>query len=244
MMVVFSAIVFLGAALLWAQNARDQIEDAPDLPRVLLIGDSIRGGYMNEVRELLKGKANVHWPPVNCGGTWESLSKTKGKGHIDEWLGDGDWDVIHFNWGLWDINRWIDGKRNMQGAIVATEEEYAERLEELVERMEKTGATLIWASTTYVQGGWGRHAGDEYRYNEVAEEIMDKHGILINDLHALSASFPLYGEADAEQGEKEMWRSEGNVHFSEAGSQKLAEQVAYAIKMVLEQDPSIFVRSL
>jgi hypothetical protein len=26
-----------------------------------------------------------------------------GVANIDKWLGDRKWDVIHFNWGLWDI---------------------------------------------------------------------------------------------------------------------------------------------
>ena len=36
------------------------LQDVPGLPRVTLIGDSISIGYTLPVRELLKGKANVH----------------------------------------------------------------------------------------------------------------------------------------------------------------------------------------
>ena len=108
------------------------IIDVPGLPRVLLIGDSISLGYTLDVRELLSGKANVHRPPANCGST------AMGVQNLDAWLGDGKWDVIHFNWGLWDINRRVNGKRNVDGEIGATEQEYAERLEELVVRLKKT----------------------------------------------------------------------------------------------------------
>ena len=73
------------------------VEDVAGLPRVLLIGDSISIGYTVPVRELLKGKANVHRPLTNCGPT------TNGLAGIDKWLGDGKWDVIHFNWGLHDL---------------------------------------------------------------------------------------------------------------------------------------------
>jgi hypothetical protein len=66
------------------------------LPRVLLIGDSISMGYTLDVRELLKGKANVHRIPTNGGPT------TNGLKNIKAWLGDSKWDVIHFNWGLHD----------------------------------------------------------------------------------------------------------------------------------------------
>jgi hypothetical protein len=229
MMTASSATVLLGTVWLWAQNAHDQTADVPGLPRVLLIGDSIRGGYMEPARNLLKGKANVRWPSANCGGTSQGIS------NIDEWLGDGDWDVIHFNWGLWDINRRVNGKRDNSGPIALSQEQYEENLEILVNRMKETKATLIWASTTFVQGGWGRRVGDEIRYNQIAEEVMDRRGVLINDLHGLSATFPMYGEA--KEGEPEMFKSKGNVHFSKEGYQRLAEQVAQAIEKTLVGEP-------
>lgn len=73
------------------------IEDVAGLPRVLLIGDSISIGYTLHVRELLKGKANVHRIPANGGPT------TNGVTHLKTWLGDSKWDVIHFNFGLHDL---------------------------------------------------------------------------------------------------------------------------------------------
>ena len=67
--------------------------DVAGLPRVLIIGDSISIGYQPALREALAGKANVHRPGTNCGPT------SRGVEQIEEWLGDGKWDVIHFNWG-------------------------------------------------------------------------------------------------------------------------------------------------
>lgn len=55
------------------------ITDTPGLPRVLLIGDSISMGYTLPVRDLLKGRANVHRIPEN--GTppaWASRSSMRG----------------------------------------------------------------------------------------------------------------------------------------------------------------------
>lgn len=74
-----------------------KIEDTPGLPRVLLIGDSISIGYTLPVRDLLKGKANVHRIPTNGGPT------TNGLKNLTAWLGVSKWDVIHFNWGLHDL---------------------------------------------------------------------------------------------------------------------------------------------
>ena len=111
------------------------IEDQPGLPRVLLVGDSISVGYTLPVRELLKGRANVHRIPTNGGST------TKGLANVDQWLGDKKWDVIHFNWGIHDL-RIQDGK-----ALVGPEA-YEKNLRAIVAKLKATGAKLIWASTT------------------------------------------------------------------------------------------------
>ena len=47
------------------RGAFAKVNDKPDLPRVLLIGDSISIGYTVPVRTLLQGKANVHRAPTN-----------------------------------------------------------------------------------------------------------------------------------------------------------------------------------
>jgi hypothetical protein len=67
------------------------------LSNVLILGDSISIGYTRQVREGLKGKANVIRPNANCGDTRHGLAQ------IETWLGDGKWQVIHFNWGLHDL---------------------------------------------------------------------------------------------------------------------------------------------
>ena len=82
-----------------------KVEDDPNLPRVLLIGDSISIGYTAPVREFLKGKANVHRIPTNGGPT------TNGLANLDKWLGTSKWDVIHFNWGLHDLKYLPDGSQ-------------------------------------------------------------------------------------------------------------------------------------
>lgn len=71
-------------------------EGDPKLPNVLLMGDSISIGYTVPVRKRLQGKANVYRPPTNCRYSGFGLE------HVKSWLGDRKWDVIHFNWGIWD----------------------------------------------------------------------------------------------------------------------------------------------
>jgi hypothetical protein len=65
----------------------DEVVDDPALPRVLLIGDSISIGYTTDTREMLKGKANVHRPPLNC------MYSSYVAANIKDWLGEEKWDV-------------------------------------------------------------------------------------------------------------------------------------------------------
>jgi len=187
-------------------------EDDPNLPRVLLIGDSISMGYTIPVRELLAGKANVHRVPENGGPTINGLEK------MDAWLAEGNWDLVHFNFGLHDLKIMEDG--TFQVPI----EQYQNSLRVLVDRMGATGATLVWCSTTPVPedvGGPARTPEDVLAYNEVAKRIMDERGIAIDDLYA----FALPRLAEIQQ--------PANVHFTEEGYEVLARQVAASIEAAL-----------
>ena len=194
------------------------ITDAPNLPRVLLIGDSISMDYTLPVRELLKGKANLHRVPTNGGSTNDGITK------IDSWLGTGKWDVIHFNWGLHDLKHFKDGKMDLAAPQVSTPDEYEKNLRELVERMKVTGAKLIWATTTPVpEGSDGRVPGDDVKYNAVAARVMKDMGVPTDDLHA--ACVPKLQE----------WQRPKNVHFTTEGSAGLAARVAAEIQSALKK---------
>ena len=196
-----------------------EIVETPGLPRVLLLGDSISIGYTLEVREALKGKANVHRPASNCGPT------TTGLANIDSWLGDRKWDVIHFNFGLHDLKYTMKGSAglvdvNKEGASQQVPiEKYQKNLETLVTRLKKTGAQLIWCSTTPVpEGAKGRYPSDPPKYNLAAKEVMDRLDVKTNDLF----SFALARLPDIQL--------KANVHFSKAGSKVLAKEVASKIQ--------------
>jgi lysophospholipase L1-like esterase len=196
------------------------IEDTAGLPRVLLIGDSISIGYTLAVREELKGIANVHRPATNCGPT------TRGVAEIDKWLGDGKWDLIHFNFGLHDLKFVDDQGKNAppdKGHVQVSAEDYQKNLESLVARMKKTGAKLIFATTTPVpEGAQARIKGDEKKYNEIAVAVMKKNGVAIDDLHAFA--LPQLAEIQLP----------ANVHFKPEGSKVLAKQVAAEVLKVLK----------
>ena len=188
----------------------NEVQDQPGLPRVLLIGDSISGGYGPVVRERLKGKANVHSvhrQKIN-GDTNNGLEE------IDSWLNRGPWDIIHFNWGLWDLKVQEDGRN------VVPIEQYGQNLRTLVKRLKQTRALLIFATSTPVPDlvlGPKRLAADVPVYNAVARKVMQEEQVFIDDLYAIALprlpkiQFP------------------NDVHFAPEGDELLGERVSNCI---------------
>ncbi len=188
------------------------IQDVAGLPRVLLIGDSISIGYTVATRKLLEGKANVHRIPTNGGPT------KNGVANIAKWLGDGKWDVIHFNWGIHDLKYMPDGKRQVEPA------DYEANLRKLIATLKATSAKLIWATTTPIPDGElnpPRKFGQVKEYNDIAAKVMAENGVAIDDLNAHIT--PHLAEM----------QNPRDVHYTAAGSQHLAEKVAGAITQAL-----------
>ncbi len=207
-------------------DAMTPITDTPGLPRVLLIGDSISIGYTLPVRELLKGKANVHRVLTNCGPT-KNVSK------VSDWLADkktgGEkWDVIHFNFGLHDLKH-SDDKGTLVPVTATSKrqvspEDYEKNLREIVSKLKATGAKLIFCTTTPVpEGARGRVPGDEVKYNEIALSVMKENNIAVDDLYAFA-----FAKLDKIQ-------KKADVHFSDAGSKELAGQVVSTIEAALKK---------
>ena len=164
-------------------------------------------------------------PKANSGPT------TRGLASLDDWLGDGKWDVIHFNWGLHDLKYLGPQGQNLADPQAAQSRqqvppaEYEKNLRELVARLKKTGATLIWCSTTPVPAGaQGRVPGDSAKYNAIAAKIMEEHQIAVDDLYSFAKP------------RLDKIQRKANVHFSPEGSQALAEQVAGSIREALQSE--------
>lgn len=235
--------VIFGAALLaevavqhsavkLADPAYVQIVDDPKLPRVLLIGDSVSLGYTLFLRRDLAGIANLHRPPVNCGSTKTALRD------LDKWLDGGKWDVIYFNWGLHDLSYEYDDHSNVNAKGVyahpgngghqqVSPGEYERNLHELIGRLRKTGATLIFATTTPVSADLHAYVkGSEIPYNNIAERVMREEGVAIDDLWAFT--LPQIGALQIP----------GNPHFSTHGYEVIAAHVAKTIEKALRMQGS------
>ena len=193
----------------------DNPVDDPTLPRVLIIGDSISIGYTPRVRKLLKGKANVHRPKTNC--RWSAF----GDENIFQWIGDEKWDLIHFNFGLWDWYGWSQEKK-------ASPESYARSLEEIVKKLSSSGAQLVFALTTPPCAGPERKAKvfiSEQRaqaFNQRAKVVMNEYGVVINDLYSLIGN-----------NRSKYQRGKNDVHYNDEGRDLLASQVAQVIRVQL-----------
>jgi arylsulfatase A len=202
----------------------------PSLPNVLILGDSISIGYTLAVRQMLAGKANVFRPmsadgkrPANCNGT------TTGVQSIDSWLAGRHWDVIHFNWGLHDLKHvktagTAQNSSDPADPVQADVDTYAANLRTLVTKLEATGARLVFATTTPVQPGTTkplREPDAPVRYNAAAVAIMNNRAIRVNDL--FSFCMP----------QLESLQLPKDVHFTAAGSETLAVEVARVIEQEL-----------
>jgi len=185
-------------------TAWDFVQDVAGLPKVLLIGDSVSRGYTQAVRKALAGKANVHRAPENCGPTANGLKK------IDIWLGEEKWDGIHFNFGIHDRNTPLT--------------EYGARLEQLVQRMAKTGEKLVWASTTPIPDDAPKQqtAVSVVERNQLAAKIMEKYGVKTDDL--FEAITPQLATL----------QNPNDVHFNGAGYEFLGQTVATAVEAALK----------
>ena len=89
-----------------------------DKANIFLIGDSIRLGYCETVKESLSDKAEVFYIDENCRNSQYVITSLNG------WQGKFDHpekvDIVQFNCGHWDVAHWsgaqesLTGRRNMQ----------------------------------------------------------------------------------------------------------------------------------
>jgi lysophospholipase L1-like esterase len=190
---------------IWISHANET-----NLPRVLLIGDSITRDYYPEVEKQLAGKAFV-----------ARLSTSRFMGdpvllkEIELVLDETKFDVIHFNNGM---HGWQH-----------SEAEYRNSLPKVLRaiRAHAQGAMLIWATTTPLRDGKGTTYDSGIAYsneriaarNAIAAKIVTAQNIPIDDLNAAMRDHPEYHS--------------DNVHFNTQGIQIQAAQVSGEVEKLL-----------
>jgi hypothetical protein len=185
---------------IWITNA-----DKGDLPRVLLIGDSITRGYFGEVEKALEGKANCARLTTSrciCDPVF-----------FDELLmvlRQYRFSVIHFNNGLHGVGY--------------TPAQYRQGFAQLMKVLKEhgQGARLIWAATTPVRkrGALGELAETTETVrerNRIAADFATEAGLPTDNLFDIGISHPEYYADDG-------------VHFNAEGRTVQARQVSESIK--------------
>ena len=184
---------------IWISNAT-----GTKLPRVLLMGDSITVGYSSKVTDLLKDKASVSRLTTS-----KSIGDPALLAEVALVLDQCSFDVIHFNNGLhgWGYS----------------EQEYQKHFPELIATFRKHApkAKLIWTTITPMRKSndlavIAENTKRVLARNKIAEEIVTKEGIAVDDLYTLVKDQPDY------------WSKDG-VHFNAKGIAVQAEQVSKRI---------------
>lgn len=158
-------------------------------PRMLFLGDAIHSQMISVAAKELSGTVRIEFPRgVTPSNTGEALEQ------IDRLLGTGEWDLIYFNFGLGDLlhrdprTKEIRGmSRHVGGIRVTSHADYEKNLDAIVKRLKQTGARLVWAHTTPIinAGASGLfEPGSAAEYNKIAETVMSRHDVPINDVHA------------------------------------------------------------
>lgn len=208
--------VLSAAALVQGQEApKTAAAQTAALPKVVLLGDSVREHYAPFVAKLLEGRATVVTPKANGRDTGTLLK------NLDEWVVKEQPDVVHFNCGIHDTKR--DQKT---GKFNVPPEQYEANLREIVKRLRaETKAQVLFALSTPLidersKGYWKSRSYQLFNasvmeYNEIALRVMKELDIPVNDLPA----------ALGDAAESARLHDGGGIHFTPEGSQKLAAAV-------------------
>lgn len=179
----------------------------PDLPNVLLLGDSITRNYFPSVSKLLDKKANVYLMAVST-----SVGDPRLSHQIAEFaaMEKVHFQVVHFNNGM---HGWA-----------YTEEQYRDAFPSLLKDVRhiavKHGA-LIWATITPVKANASNGATNPRiaSRNQIALDFVHKAGIPVDDQNALMLKHQdLYQDS---------------VHFNTQGAELMGAQAAESIRLLL-----------
>lgn len=185
----------------WCEHAEKH-----DLPRVLLVGDSICHGYREKVQQRLQGKAYVDYVALSYAVDSEMYHTLVGA-----FMADSHYDVLHINHGLHGIHM--------------TAAEYRAGMEKLLQAAQKRSKIILATSTVVYEAEnkrlhavWTAKVGER---NAAVRELAEQYGVGVDDLYAASLAVPV------------SMRHEDGIHYEEDGYELLADAVANSLQSVL-----------
>ena len=193
------------------------------MKKVLLLGDSIRMGYDDFVKEELKECEVIYDKDDN--GRFSSYTIWMFNFLNNQY---GPFDVVHFNNGYWDMHN--EGPNKEREVPI---EDYIHNFKRLITFIKSTGAIPIFATTTPIYDTdkkEGEFEPIDYKndwvieYNEAALKLMKEENVIVNDLYSL-----LYDK------EKRHYKCSDSLHLTTEGYKKCALQVAKVIREVINK---------
>lgn len=195
------------------------------MKQIFLMGDSIRMGYGEKVRQLLSDRAAVHFPEENGRFTLNTLCFLPAWAQAMCGAAPEDIDLVHWNCGLWDVCHFEGDPLPLVPPDV-----YENALRRIIARIGTVfpNAGIVFALTTgvdekrtkYQRGVPMRTQAEIDAYNRIAARVMEGEGIPLDPLDEISGRIPDEYRAD--------W-----VHFTPAGYEILARRVALSVRRAL-----------
>ncbi|MBC7416621.1 MAG: SGNH/GDSL hydrolase family protein [Pedobacter sp.] len=186
--------------------------------KILIIGDSISMGYTPYVRKYFLGNIFIEHNFENAQHTMNGLKK------IDQWLGNTRWDIIQFNFGLWDISHNLPIKYP-NSRVSCSVEQYTANLDSIVSHIKrKSNAKLVYVTTTYVPPKDARRREEEViMYNEAAKKVMEKRAVMVNDIYEQSKII-----------HNNLGKGVSDVHYTTLGYEKLSKFIIDFLEIELK----------
>ena len=173
-----------------------------DLPRVLLIGDSITNGYNEHVRELLRGVCYVDFFATSY-----TIESGVYLANVRAMLADAKYDLVHFNFGLHGFHLGV--------------KEYKARVRALAEEIALSARVISVTSTPIREQKSNDLAAKNdivIERNAAVVEIAKECGYPVDDLYPVARELAF-----------ELTAGDG-YHYTTDGYKALAAVVAKSIK--------------
>ena len=186
----------------WSDDTKNR-----DLPRVLLIGDSITCGYQQIVREALRGKCYVDYI---------ATSYTLNSGFffklINNYINNNKYDIIHLNQGLHGFSM--------------SKKTYKEKLKRLINQIPSSCKIILAESTVVKKAGnktidnkWDKKLDER---NASVNELAKEMNLSINHLYEVSKNIP------------NDLRTDDGIHYLPDGYQILAQEVIHLVLRAMD----------
>ena len=179
-----------------------------DMPRVLLVGDSITYNYQEKVRELLKDVCYVDYISTSYAVDTKIYNQL-----VYAFMTDSKYDLIHFNHGLHGIHM---SKRTYKSKVAKLLAKVGEDVKIIL-----ANSTMVYREgNKRLDGAWMKRVRER---NAAMAELSEENGYGLDDLYSVSASLP-----------KESRYVDG-THYLKEGYDVLAGVVAECIQKELKK---------